>query len=225
MPVTELVYFTATAGDVTPPYVDAVRGAKEVQDKWCEENLKASDPAAPATTRGAAMFQDLYAPSQALLTAHWDSAAQHGDWIASEANQGVFASVMEHIDPSKLTFFHVDGLTAFPDSEPEARVPTLKAPVVSVVRYFVTPENKAEFGRVFAGVRAVFDEYASPFVHRGGWRIEKESEDKEEFILIGGWESVEKAQGFAKVDGFKWFEDSIQALVTGDDVKYYKRCL
>ncbi|KAI0132210.1 hypothetical protein BJ170DRAFT_680102 [Xylariales sp. AK1849] len=223
MPVTELVLFTTTAGAVTPAYRAAIARAIEVQDAWCAANLAAM-PRGPAA-RGVAMFQQVEDAAVTLLTAHWDSVAQHGEWIASEANKDVFPTIQGFLDMARMVYFHVEGVAAFADREDaDGAVAALEAPFVGVVRFSVASEMKAEFERVFAGVRAVFDAYAWPFVHRGGWRIEKEG-GGEEYVLIGGWESVEGAQQFEKQEGFRKFDEAIKTVVTGMDSKHYKRFL
>ncbi|RYP84675.1 hypothetical protein DL769_001109 [Monosporascus sp. CRB-8-3] len=226
MPVTELAFFITTAsGTITPEFKATCADALKVQDEWCIANL----PDAPRghEARGAALFQQTEDTSVALLTAHWESVSEHETWIASEENQRVFSAVQEHIDRDRLRYFHIDGVEAFPLTEDAGLTPVLQSPLVSVVRYFVEKDKKAEFDKVYGGVRWIHDDFTKPYVHRGGWRIEKEEgrEDVEQYVLIGGWDSMEAVNEFLKHKEFRTYADAMNTVMLDFDVKYYRRIL
>jgi hypothetical protein len=58
----------------------------------------------------------------------------------------------------------------------------------------------------------------------GGWRMEKEIESKEEWVLFSGFDSVEHHQGFAKTDEFQRYR-SIVEYVDSFEVKHMRRLL
>ncbi|RYP84535.1 hypothetical protein DL770_005189 [Monosporascus sp. CRB-9-2] len=226
MPVTELVFFTTTAhGTITPEFKATCADALKVQDEWCTANL----PGAPRghEARGAALFQQTEDPAVTLLTAHWESVSEHEAWIASEENRRVFSAVQEHIDRDRMRYFHIDGVEAFSATEDAGLTPVLQSPVVSVARCFVEKDKKAEFDRVYGGVRSIHDDFAKPYVQRGGWRIEKEEgrEDVEQYVMIGGWDSVEAVKEFPKHKDFSTYADAMKTVMLDCDVKYYRRIL
>ncbi|KAJ7044688.1 hypothetical protein C8F04DRAFT_1069193 [Mycena alexandri] len=217
MPVTEHVLLTTASGTVTPAYRAACAHAIEVQDAWCAAHLPTILKA-----RGVAVFQQVGDPAATLLTAHWDSVAQHNLWIASPENGQIFALLQEHLDMTRFTYFHVDGVAAFSHvEEANGAVPVLRSPVVGVARYAVETGRKVEFERVWTEVKGAYDGFVGPYVHRGGWRIEKESEGREEFVVVGGWESAERANALEKAKELTAFREAIKAVVVWADVKLY----
>ncbi|RYP22530.1 hypothetical protein DL765_001588 [Monosporascus sp. GIB2] len=226
MAVTELVFFITTAqGVITPEFKATCADALKVQDEWCAANL----PNAPRgqQARGVAMFQQVEDPAVTLITAHWESVAEHGSWIASEENQRVFRAVQEHIDRDRISYFHVDGVEAFTDSEDAGLTPVLQSPVVSIARCFVEKDKKSEFEKVYGGVRWIHDDFVKPYVHRGGWRIEKEEcrENVEQYVMIGGWDSVEAPMEFPKHKDFSTYADAMKTVMLDCDIKNYRRIL
>lgn len=206
--------------------------------------LPGADPAAAAGAAGAA-----------LLTAHWASVAQHGEWIASDANRAdLLPRLLARIDPARLVFFHVDGVEAFPcaptavatggaAAAEEEVLPVLRAPVVSVVRCRVVPGGREAFEAAWPGADAALHAGARPYGHRGGWRIEKEAREDgdgewEEYVVVGGWENVERAgkffasssdeKGAAKEqqdeeEARRWFQEAVEKVTVSRDVKLFKR--
>ena len=166
MPVTELAFFsipTTADGAITPALEAAFAEALRVQDAWCAANLPSgsSSPASasPAEARGAALFQQHEDPTTALLTAHWPSVAEHGRWIASPENARVFGALQALVDTTRIRFFHVDGVEAFPvaiasEGEGEGRTPALRSPGVGLTRCRVVRDRRDEFDRVYADVGA-----------------------------------------------------------------------
>ncbi|KAK7927741.1 hypothetical protein PG985_004739 [Apiospora marii] len=212
MPVTELAHLpllpssTSTSGGVpqgpTPALLATAREVLNIQDAWCAENLPGDSKKPP---QGVGLFSRVDDPSMLLLTAHWDSTAQHGEWIQSQANRDVLEKLTPHLDMSRVSLFHVDGLEAFtgPDTKAEGEMAVLSAAYVSVSRFVVAADHKASFERAMTEVGHIQQDFVSPFVHRGGWRIEKQegSEDKDECVLIGGWDGLAKHAEFAKSEG------------------------
>ncbi|KAJ7741093.1 hypothetical protein B0H16DRAFT_1565926 [Mycena metata] len=220
MPVTELVLCTTTSETATPAYRAAITHAMEVQDAWCAAHLPSKPKGGKA--RGVGAFQQIGNPAASLLTAHWDSVAQHNLWIASPENAQVFPLLQTHLDMTRLVYFHVEGVEAFSDAEEgEGAIPILRAAVVGVTRYAVEAGRKDEFERVWAGVKDAYHGFVAPYVHKGGWRIEKESEGREEFVLISGWESAEKANALETAEELTAFREAIKAVVVETDVKLY----
>lgn len=164
-------------------------------------------------TRSIIVFQQIGNPEVLLLTAHWESVAQHMEWIGSSVNQDAMPRLEEHIDMSKLLFFHVDDLAAF---SPEI----LQASVVAVSRYFVPRYQKQSVDKAIRGIVSCDDAHS---VGKSGWRIEKdqamERDEVEEHVIVSGADGVEhlkdiEAKSFKAVFGG-----------CGEDIRYYKRIL
>ncbi|KAK7755828.1 hypothetical protein SLS62_002113 [Diatrype stigma] len=242
MPVTELAFLTLTSTPrrqdgastttITPEFEAATAEALRVQDAWCAANLPGAAHGGGREARGAALFQQVEDPAVVLLTAHWASVAEHGVWIASEENQRVFGALGAHIDFDKVRFFHVAGVEAFSSSSSDTSgaattTPVLQSPVVGIARCFVAGDKKAEFERVYGDLKGIRDALARPHVHRGGWRIEKEEgrEGVEEYVVIGGWDSVEAAEEFSKQEGSARYYEAITSVILGSESRHYKRVL
>ena len=67
-------------------------------------------------------------------------------------------------------------------------------------------------------------DYAKPYVVDGAWRIEKESEDLDEFVMFVGWDSMERHMDFAKTEEFSKYAE-IRDLVKSAETKHYRRFL
>ncbi|TEA21963.1 hypothetical protein C8034_v006083 [Colletotrichum sidae] len=100
----------------------------------------------------------------------------------------------------------------------------LTAPVLSVGRFGVRTARKDEFVKKYAEAKWVVEEHSKPYPVRGGWRIEKATEDLEEYIMYCGWSSVEQHKAIAEHEGFKEWA-GIQEFVTGTDIWHYKRIM
>jgi hypothetical protein len=58
------------------------------------------------------------------------------------------------------------------------------APAISYIRHLVTREKKAGFIEEFNEVRGLLEDFTKPYGVVGGWRIEKEDEKREEWVLF-----------------------------------------
>lgn len=236
MPVTELAHLhllpssTSTSGEVpqgpTTALLATVREVLNIQDAWCDENLPGNSKKPP---QGVGLFTRVGDPSALLLTAHWDSVTQHGEWIQSQANRDVLEKLTPHLDMSRVSLFHVAGIEAFtgPDAKVKGEKTVLSAEYVSVSRFVVAADQEAGFERAWAEVGCLRQDFVSPFVHRGGWRIEKQegNEDKEEFVLIGGWYSLAKHAEFAESEGYVEYNKTLRAAMLECYTEFYQRVL
>lgn len=96
-----------------------------------------------------------------------------------------------------------------------------KAPIISCNRHFVPKVNKSGFIEKFNEVRGLLEDFTKPYGVVGGWRIEKEDEEKEERVLFSGFESVENHMQFAKREGFGKYRE-ILGFVSGFEVRHLK---
>jgi heme-degrading monooxygenase HmoA len=217
MTVTEFAFLPTREGIPTSVVTDITRKALEIQDAWCADNV----PHMPlgARARGALFLQQIEDPSVMLLTAHWDSVAQHHDWIASEPNKGALGMLSGNLALDRVVFFHVDKTASFAASKEAGKISTLESPIISVTRILVAKANKTEFEQTFETSRPEYDLLVSPFEHHAGWRVEKEPgwEDLDEFVIVGGWESLDSS---AKIRGLDSYKATISQVALQETTHY-----
>lgn len=200
----------------------SLKRAQSVQEAWHAKHF----PHLPSSQveRGDAMFEQLEDPAHVLITARWDSVAAHWQWIGGDENKKIMAGLGDYIDSNNVVLFHLDDADIFSGPAPQGMILLTDSPVISVTRMVVGPEAKHLFSVKFEEVRGVLEDFARPYLVRGGWRVDKEAETKEEFVLICGWESLERHFEFAKDPRFNEYK-KIPELVTGTDIKHFKRFL
>jgi hypothetical protein len=67
----------------------------------------------------------------------------------------------------------------------------------------------------------LLEDFTKPYGVVGGWRIEREDEEKEEWVLFSGFESVDNHIEFAKTKGFEKYRE-IMGFVSGFEVKHLR---
>lgn len=250
MPVTEfaLLHLSHTApAPAAPPLPAAVRetlaSAMQLQSAWHAAHF----PSLPsrAADRAAVWFAQVEDPAVLLTTARWASVAAHWDWIRSADNVAVMAALAERGDiiAEDTVLWHVEGEIfsggggeeegggrgggggGDGDGDGPARdrvVPLLQSPVISVGRMFVAREKREAFAAKFEEVKGILEEYARPHLVRYGWREDgEEGAEEDEFVVVCGWESVEKHFGFAESKGFARYSE-IREILERVDLKHYK---
>lgn len=65
------------------------------------------------------------------------------------------------------------------------------APTIALGRHFVSKDKKDAFDQKFSEVQCLLEGFTTPYQIVGGWRIEKESDETEEWALFSGWEDVD----------------------------------
>jgi heme-degrading monooxygenase HmoA len=101
-------------------------------------------------------------------------------------------------------------------------VTLLESPVISVGRMFVKKGDRRGFEAKFEEVRGILEGYARPHQVRFGWREDVEDgAEEDEFVLVGGWDSVEQHFAFAESEGFPRYGE-LRELIARVDLKHYK---
>jgi len=77
------------------------------------------------------------------------------------------------------------------------------APVLSIDRHFVEPAQKSAFEQAFNANKDYFASCTAPRKMSGGWRIEKEYEFREEWVLFIGWDEVWQHYAFPQSEKFQ----------------------
>lgn len=202
MPVTELALLHLTP---SPSALTQLRAALTIQDKWHAKTY----PHLPPSFPGSICFQSVSHPTEILITARWESVAAHWAWIKSDANASVMDTLGPYISKEEggsedFSLLHVDG-DIFGEAVGEG-VGLLESLVVGVCRVEVEG-GREEFGGVVEGWKSYLAAAAAPHVVKGGWREDVEAEERQEFVVVSGWESegsateAEQAGQFIEVNG------------------------
>jgi heme-degrading monooxygenase HmoA len=139
--------------------------------------------------------QALEDPALIYVLGEWISPEYHwNEWIPSKTNRDLVDVLTPILDIEYM--FHLG-------VEP-AKLP-FDAPVLAIGRYKVSPEHKAAFEKTFLETKHHVEEFVDYKSMGYGWRIEKEDDGKEEWVLISGWKSKDQHGEFATSEGFKEF--------------------
>ncbi|KAI1092489.1 hypothetical protein F5B19DRAFT_202779 [Rostrohypoxylon terebratum] len=221
MAVTELAWLTATSKPLTSEGKEATNQALDVQDGWIDRNVLGLPK--ERENRGVGLFQQIEDPSINLLTAHWESAAQHKVWIDSPENKTVFPGLKDYFQLEKTYLFHY-GVELFAPG-PNGETSLLKSPFFSVSRIAVAAEERGAFDKAWNEVKGVLEEFAKPYAAQAGWRVEKEDDNLEEFVLGVGWPNVERHAEFATAKDSDKLSAALTPFIKNRDLAHYKRIL
>lgn len=218
MVVTEVVFLKSTAETITDEFRSVLNEAQTIQDAWVEASF-------PGQITAATKWQEIERPNHLLITQKWPETSQQRVWGASEEGRSGHVKIMSHIafegQRPKAEKFHVEG-EIFASSQEPNRIQLSDSPVISVGRHTVSSDNKEAFMAKFNEVKWVLQDYAKPYVVKGGWRIEKDAEANEEWLLFIGWPTVQAHKDFAQSPNFSKYRE-ISELVIGFDVWHYQK--
>jgi heme-degrading monooxygenase HmoA len=170
-------------------------------------------------------FQQVEDPSIIYIIGKWDSPAAHEKFLPSPENQQLLEMLKDDISTEgekpgkKMSMWHLD-VDVFDISRKENSW-VFEAPVISCNRHFVAKDKKEGFKEKFNEVRYILEDFTKPYSVAGGWRIEKESPEKEEWVLFSGFESVNHHMEFAKTEGFARYREIVD-FVEGFEVRHLR---
>ncbi|KAL3492129.1 hypothetical protein BJX62DRAFT_203583 [Aspergillus germanicus] len=159
-------------------------------------------------------------PSVFYILGKWESVSQHVDeWIPSESNQAIMTGLAKDVE---LVFMeHLDIPSSDATGNP-GEVP-LTADVLAIGRYFISTGDKEVFQGTFDETKHHLETFGGGERICGAWRedkeVDKEGNEKEEFVLFSGWTSVDEHMKFAESEGFKEFA-KIKAFLGGAEIKH-----
>jgi hypothetical protein len=159
-----------------------------------------------------------------MITAHWDSVAQHEECIASELNRAAMGAILAHIIPSELKLTHVDGVQMFPAS-------TLEAGRLSVATLRVKggAESKTKVEENWATQAKKLLTDAASLDHIAGWRVEKDEtpgkESGEVFVVVGAWKNESALMSFVNGtwEHARAWDDAWKDVVLETNIETYDR--
>lgn len=225
MAVTEIALLHAKADSLGAAFTETALAARSVQEQWHAKNYP-NLPSSPVE-RADTIFQQIEDPTAILLTARWDSVEAHWQWIGSDDNKAVMSTIGEHIDAEgedAFVLFHLDN-EIFSEPAPQGQISLLDSPVVSVNRMPINSDKKARFNDMFSEVKGIVEAFAGPHLVRGGWVVDKQDQNKDEFVLVCGWDSVARHLAFADRPDFPQYKRALDDFVSAMDIKHYKKFL
>jgi heme-degrading monooxygenase HmoA len=160
-------------------------------------------------------FQQYEDPTVIYIVGRWLSTAAHEAFLPSSQNLALLDLFKGQIDIENILMYHLE-------LDADATPLPLNAPAVSVNRHFIKHRQRDAFQKRFEQVKPLLQDYTKPRPLAGGWRIEKETEEKEEWVLFSGFDSVEHHIRFSKTDEFQNYR-GISEYVDGFDLKHMKR--
>lgn len=191
MGVTELACFRIPPDvDLShPPLVRILKDGSRIMSSFNESK---------GTPKTFYFLQQIEDPKCIYILGDWNSVAEHHEFIATPENAAAMAK-MKELGLDLVYFGHLDC--------PQNEIPT-GAEVVSIGTHRIEAKKRAAFDKTFKDVKGYLDQYVGEARKTvGGWRIDLSDSDKEagieEFVLFGGWDSVDQhIKGFTSSDGF-----------------------
>ena len=229
MDITEIAIlsFRSPAPFRDPSFLETWKQCTDAHGEWHADAF----PGLPSsqTERAGAIFEQVEDPAKLMITAKWASVEAHWQWIESEENKramGAMESYGVSKNPTDIDLFHLDA-DIFDSAPVEAAGETialLDSPIIAVDRLFLDPAKKDEFANRLAAVDATLRENSRPFVVRGGWRVDVGPGGRQEYVLVSGWESVDK---HLECNPLTQLPESgaFKPLVAEVNTKHYRRIL
>lgn len=217
--VTELAIVHTTSTCVPHPLKQVLINSNNTFNNWAAAK---SD----LDFEGAWQFQQIEDPSVLLFTVNWKDTQAHWQWLATEECGQITSHILPFVgqpDDGKprIELWHAMFGPGLKEGE---EVPLVDSPVISVVRHFVAPGEKAAFEKKFNQVKGLYcvEQFAQPHSVRGAWKVEDEESETAEWVVIAGWPSVERHMEFAKHETFAIYRELMDLFVSFE-VRHYRR--
>lgn len=165
-------------------------------------------------------FQQTENPSYIYIVGEWDSLDQHlNHFIPSAENQALLVLLKDQLTVNWLIHANVSHADLpLPKSDVEMAKARRGELVWSIGRHFVKEGKKGEFHHTFQTNGRYLQDFITEGTIGGGWRADKEN-DKEEWVLLCPYTSVEQHLDFAKTDGFQKYAQ-IKEYIDGAEIKH-----
>ncbi|KAF3000186.1 hypothetical protein E8E13_006416 [Curvularia kusanoi] len=204
MPITEIALLHLSSGATID---DASLRSKLTHAKTVMQNY---------TGRSFSYLQQVEDPTYIYIIGEWDSLDQHmNEFIPGADNQALLESLKDLLSVDWL--LHIDAAHAQLPL-PGADGAKQEAPVYAIGRHWVKDGQKEQFQQTFETEKHHLQGFLTEGDLGGGWRIDKE-ENKEEWVLMTPWDSVEQHFAFAKTDGFAQYS-KITGYIEGAEIKH-----
>jgi heme-degrading monooxygenase HmoA len=155
-------------------------------------------------------------PAYIYIIGEWDSLDQHTDnFIPSADNQATLESLKGLLSVDWL--LHIDAAHADLPLPP-SRMNMATASVYGLVRHFVKGGQRKKFQEAYDNEKRHLQAFVTEGKIGGGWRVDRDG-DKEEWVLLAPWISVEQHHAFAETDGFAEY-GKIREHIEGAEIKH-----
>ncbi|KAH7414551.1 hypothetical protein DE146DRAFT_38963 [Phaeosphaeria sp. MPI-PUGE-AT-0046c] len=162
-------------------------------------------------------------PSCIYIVGEWESLDQHmKHFIPSDGNQALLVLLKDQLSVEWL--LHADVSHAdlpLPRSKSAIDKAIGGELIFSIARHMVKDGQKEEFQRTFVANRQYLQGFLTEGIMGGGWRIDKEEEGKEEWVLLCPYTSVQQHYDFAKTPEFERY-GLIREHMDGAEIKHAK---
>lgn len=167
-------------------------------------------------------FQQTEDPSYIYIVGEWDSLDQHlNHFIPSTENQALLGLLKDQMTVNWLIHANVSHAELpLPKSDVEMAKARRGELVWSIGRHFVKDGKKKEFHHTFQTNGRYLQDFITEGTIGGGWRADREN-DKDEWVLLCPYTSVEQHLDFAKTDGFQKYAQ-IKEYIDGAEIKHAK---
>jgi len=182
-----------------------------IDDPHLLAKLREAQKAAKDYTGGKVLhfYSQVEDPSYFYVLAGWDYPTQLLDsWTPSPEHPNIRA-LLKDFAASEWLF-----LVPIPIDEIN-----LSSPVLAIARHFISSHNKVSFSEMLEENKHYVDDFTTPANLVGGWRVEEEADDKEEWVHFTGWNDVAQHYAFAESAGFKEYA-KIKPFVDEFDIKH-----
>ncbi|OCK80685.1 hypothetical protein K432DRAFT_442983 [Lepidopterella palustris CBS 459.81] len=154
-------------------------------------------------------------PTLVYVLGEWNSLAQHmEDFIPGEKNQEALKSLEGEIEVVWLEHFDMEHAN-WPVEALE------QGAVLSIARHFVKSAQVQPFKSTFNHNKKYLEAYISQGSIGGGWRVDKDEDGKEEFVLFCPWKDIDEHMEFQNAEGFAEYA-GIREFVEGVDVRHVR---
>ena len=91
----------------------------------------------------------------------------------------------------------------------------------SIGRHFIKPASKPSFTTTFETNKHFLSDFVTEGEIAGGWRLDKETSSKEEFVLFCPWKSRVQHGEFARTEGFNEYA-KIRENIEGAEIRHVR---
>lgn len=190
MVVTELAVLRLTPGTSVEAITPNLSKAKQVMEAWGNKKFH--------------YLQCAENQSLIYIIGCWDSVEQHmNEFVSGKENQQLLDLLKDQMTIESLTHLDLD-----PSSIP------VNAPVLSLGIHYVDAAKKDAFVQAFEKSKSNLWNHSDTGIPVGGWRIDKQDETKDEFVLFSPWEDVKQHVEFATSEGSTEY-NKIREHITG----------
>jgi heme-degrading monooxygenase HmoA len=194
MPVTEFAVISLRGdGFEEIDFLEALMDVQEIQDSWTRINYPYN---LDQNTSLSSMYIEHSDPPSLLITAPWDSAEAHHEWIQASENQTCNSKLSHFIKPgcNSVLLLHL----APAGKEQQLRTAFLNKESFNVARITIDPSKKAKLQEAYEREEKKMDSMEGDQKLWAGWTVEMLDENEE---LVVFWTDDWECDGVESIIG------------------------